>query len=464
MTKKILAFLGVFSFMLLMPIAAFASSEESQTATSSPLGIEAYIGIAFFAICYILIAFEHQSKIDKSGLALLAGSGLWVLVALFAKDRSGLSAEILHESQEIFSVVVFLLAAMTIVETLLHYGLFDWIQQKISERELTQSQLFWILGILTFLLSAILDNLTTTLIMVQVGRKIYTEKQSYLIFVMSAVIAANAGGAFSPLGDVTTIILWLAGKFSALEIIVDGFLPSVAVFVSAHYLLSRKIKVHVSMEKEHKIKSKDVVRPNWTVITVGLLSFTMPIFASLLELPPFLGLLFGLGILWVVADLTNREADHTSSAKLIKIIQKTDVGTLKFFIGILLAVGALGEMGILTKLSSALFGGSSSLSAITIGSTALGALSAILDNVPLVAAAIDVFPEGVNAAEWVLLAITAGTGGSMLVVGSAAGVAAMGQVPELTFGKYLKIATLPAAVGFLAGIAVWLVQYQLLYL
>ena len=434
-------------------------------ASSPSIGIAAYLGLGLFAFCYAMITFEHKSHIDKSGLALLAGSGLWIIVALFAEDRSGLSAEILHESQEIFSIVVFLLAAMTIVETLLHYGLFDWIEQKISEKKLSSAQLFWILGLLTFFLSAVLDNLTTTLIMIQVGRKIYRHKEAYLIFIAAVVIAANAGGAFSPLGDVTTIILWLAGKFSATEVIKDGFLPSLAVFVIPHYLLSRKIKTVEAAQDAHKIKKSDIVRPNWPIIVVGLGSFTLPIAMSVLGLPPFLGLLTGLSILWIASDYLSRGEHHegVTSTRIINLIQKTDIATLKFFIGILLAVGALGHLGVLAKLSTALFGGSAELSSIFIGSSVLGVLSAILDNVPLVAAAIDVFPPGVDAAEWVLLAITAGTGGSLLIIGSAAGVAAMGQVPELTFVKYLKLSTFPALLGFIAGAVVWLIQYQFLY-
>lgn len=446
-----------------------AVHEAVTTAThaSPALGLAAYLGIGLFVFCYALIALEHKSKIDKSGLALLAGSGLWIIVSLFSSDRSGLSAEILHESQEIFSIVVFLLAAMTIVETLLHYGLFDWIEQKISEKKLSSAQLFWILGFMTFFLSAVLDNLTTTLIMIQVGRKIYTHKQAFLIFVAAVIIAANAGGAFSPLGDVTTIILWLAGKFSATEVIKDGFLPSLAVFVIPHYLLSRKIRTHEEAEKAKKIKKADVVKPNWPVIAVGLGSFSLPMVMSFIGLPPFLGLLAGLSVLWIVSDYMTRDEDHgahgATSARILNLIQKTDIATLKFFIGILLAVGALGHLGVLDKLSTALFSGSTDLKTIFVGSSALGFLSAILDNVPLVAAALDVFPPGVNPAEWVLLAITAGTGGSLLVVGSAAGVAAMGQVPELTFGKYLKMASFPALLGFLAGAGVWLLQYQVLY-
>lgn len=439
---------------------------QAVSAASPVLGTAAYLVIGLFVFSYAMIALEHKSKIDKSGLALLAGAGSWILVSIFASDRSGLSDTILHESQEIFSIVVFLLAAMTIVETLLHYGLFDWIEQKISEKKLSSAQLFWTLGIMTFFLSAVLDNLTTTLIMIQVGRKIYTHKQAFIIFVAAVVIAANAGGAFSPLGDVTTIILWLAGKFSATEILKDGFIPALAVFAIPHYMLSRQIKTHEEAEKAHKTKKSEAITPNWTVIGVGLGSFALPLIMSFIGLPPFLGLLAGLSVLWIVSDYMNRGEDHehgATSSRIINLIQKTDIATLKFFIGILLAVGALGHLGVLEKLSVVLFNGSADLKTIFIGSNILGFVSAILDNVPLVAATLNVFPPSVNPSEWVLLAITAGTGGSLLIIGSAAGVAAMGQVPELTFVKYLKMASLPALMGFAAGSAVWLLQYKILY-
>lgn len=442
-------------------IVAAADSAAAHI-TGVSLGWAAYAAIALFIFCYALIALEHKAKLDKSGLALLAGSGIWIIISLATADRSGISDAILHESQDIFSIVVFLMAAMTIVETLLHYGLFDWIQQKITEKKLSAAQLFWTLGIITFFLSSVLDNLTTTLIMIQIGRKIYTHKQAFLIYVAAVVIAANAGGAFSPLGDVTTIILWLAGKFSALEVIKTGFLPALAIFVIPHYLLSRKIKTHEEVEKAHKIAKADVIRPQWGVVAVCLASFSLPVAANLLGLPPFMGLLTGLAVVWIVADYVNRDAEHGSDAKIISLIQKTDIATLKFFIGILLAVGGLGHLGVLDKLSGTLFGQEATASSIIIGSTVLGLFSAILDNVPLVAAALNVFPDSVTPSQWVLLALTAGTGGSLLIIGSAAGVAAMGQVPELSFGKYLKIATFPAFLGFVAGVGVWLLQYNLL--
>lgn len=416
--------------------------------------------IGVFVIGYAAITLEHVLKINKSGIALLTGSILWVMAAASTGDRDIISSALGHETQEIFSIVIFLLAAMAIVETLIHYGLFEWIRQKISSKEISAMKLFWLLGALTFVLSAILDNLTTTLLMIQVGRKIYRDKRNFFVFICATIIAANAGGAPSPLGDVTTIMLWLAGKFNAAEVLALGILPALACWIVPHYLLSRKILAHEEAEKEHTVLEE--VKPKWRVIIPAFLSFTFPIAFSFLGLPPFLGLLAGLGIVWIITDIMHKKEDETHDGKILSLIQKTDVSTLKFFIGILLAVGALAEMGVLALASNALIG-EGSATALIGASITLGGVSAILDNVPLVAVAMELFPDTTPTIIWILLALTAGTGGSMLVIGSAAGVAAMGQVKELNFVNYLKTATIPAAAGFVSGIIVWAGIYTTFY-
>ena len=415
--------------------------------------IYSILGIGLFALAYVFIALEHKFHINKSGVAIALGAFLWLLTVLITGDGKEVSESLLHDSQEIFSIVVFLLSAMTIVEMMIHFGLFDWVQEKIMEKKLSSSQLFWILGLITFFLSGILDNLTTTLIMIQIGRKIYSHKKSFLIFVAATVIAANAGGAPSPLGDVTTIMIWLAGKASAGELLTLGMIPAFATFAVPHYLLSRKITQHEKAERPMPIKGKKA-DPDWTMITIGFGAFIMPIAFSIIGLPPFLGLLMGLGIVWIVNDYKAKKgSEHHKNGDIINMLEKADVSTLMFFIGILLAVGAISHMGVLDYLGTHLFGDGST-NRLIIGSVALGGVSSILDNVPLVAAALKIFPETKDII-WVLLALTAGTGGSLLVVGSAAGVAAMGQVKELNFGYYLKTATLPALAGYIAGIVVW---------
>lgn len=320
-----------------------------------------------------------------------------------------------------------------------------------------------VIGGLTFITSAFLDNLTTTLIMIQLGRKIYQDKNNFLIFVANTIIAANAGGAASPIGDVTTIMLWLANKFNAVQVMSIGILPAIATWVIPQYLMGRGIKHHEVAEKarpEYNLVNEKKVQPAWSVIIIALFSFVLPVIFNIIGLPPFLGLLLGLGFLWIFIDIQARKGhrDHLSG-QVVNVIQKTDISTLKFFIGILLAVGALSNIGLLKIINNSLFGLEIDNTRLIIGNIVLGFFSAILDNVPLVAAAIKMFASGVSPAIWVLLAITAGTGGSMLVIGSAAGVAAMGQVKELNFGYYLKKATLPAMLGFIGGVAVWLVMY-----
>lgn len=414
---------------------------------------------AIFLIGYIAIVLEHNLHINKSGSAITMGALLWLIVDWFEKGNREVGLALSHETQEIFGIVVFLLAAMTLVEILVHYRFFDWVQEKIMQKKISQAKLFWLLGGLTFIFSAFLDNLTTTLIMIQIGRKIYKHKENFLVYVVNTVIAANAGGAASPIGDVTTIMLWLANKFTALQIMTVGILPALATWIIPQYLLGKKIKAHEEAEKAHPgfdLVDEEKQNPYWPIIIVAILSFTFPVFANLIGLPPFLGLLTGVGILWIFIDLKAKgDDDHHKNGQVIKVIQKTDLATLKFFIGILLAVGALAHMGILKELNHVIFGDAPSIVRLAGGNIALGFVSAVLDNVPLVAASIKMFSEGINYSIWILLALTAGTGGSMLVVGSAAGVAAMGQVKDLTFGYYLRMGTFPAILGYLGGIAVW---------
>jgi len=416
-----------------------------------------------FIVGYLGIALEHQTHVNKSGIAIVIGVLLWVLAALFSHDNQEINHAITESGSEIFSIVVFLLSAMTIVELLVHYKLFDWIREKIVANKISQSKLFWLLGAITFVLSAFLDNLTTTLIMIQIGRKIYKHKENFLLFTANTIIAANAGGAASPIGDVTTIMLWLANKFSAWQVIGMGILPAIATWIIPQAIITKKIKYHEEAEKAHPgfdLVDEKKVKPYWSVIFIGLLSFLLPVLFNVVGLPPFLGLLLGVGVMWIVIDLKakNGDTDHTTG-KVVNMIQKTDITTLKFFIGILLAVGALSHVGMLKVLNDSIFGVEINETRLILGNISLGIISSILDNVPLVAASIKMFSSEVTPAFWVLLAITAGTGGSMLVVGSAAGVAAMGQVKELNFSYYLKNATLPALLGFLAGVAVWLGMY-----
>lgn len=419
-----------------------------------------------FVIGYFLIATEHITHINKSGVAILLGGTLWLLASLFSHDKNEITHSIHEGGSEIFSIVVFLLLAMTIVEILAHYQFFDWIEEKINERELSSQKLFLVLGVITFFMSAILDNLTTTLVMIQIGRKLYKRQSNFLLFAGNTIIAANAGGAASPIGDVTTIMLWLAGKFNAVQIIEIGIIPAITAWIIPQYLIGRKMKKEADQKPHEDFVDAEKVKPFWSVIVIGLLSFVLPVLFNIMGLPPFLGLLLGLGILWIFIDVKAKQGhkDHYLSGKVVNVIQKTDIATLKFFIGILLAVGALGHIGLLKELNTFIFGEGIDMNRMILGNTALGILSSVLDNVPLVSACIKMFDPNTPVSIWALLALAAGTGGSCLVVGSAAGVAAMGQVKELDFTYYLKNISIPAILGFFGSILVWILMNPVLHL
>lgn len=410
--------------------------------------------IAIFVLGYLAITVEHTVKMSKSAFALLTGSALWILVAVSSADN--FREDLFEASSEIFGIIIFLLAAMSLVEILVHYNFFDMLRGKIFALGLDEKKQFMVIGVLSFFLSGIIDNLTTTIVMVTIARKFFSEK-NLLVVVVGIVIAANAGGAFSPLGDVTTIMLWLAGKFNALEIISEGFLPSIVLAAVSLGLLYPKIKKNPDVQENNIIVS--LSRSEKIVITLVFSSFIYPLLMSLIKLPPFIGLLIGLGIVWIAVDLfkqTSKRRTHME-ASIDKIIQKTDIASLTFFIGILLAVAALGSLNILHDISLDIYGDQPTFQQIALGNIGLGFLSAILDNVPLTAIAIKILETNV-ASLWVLLALTVGTGGSLLVIGSAAGVIAMGMVKELTFWRYIKIAFVPALIGYLAAINVWYTQ------
>lgn len=430
------------------------------------IGLIYLIFSVLFVIGYFLIATEHITHINKTGVSILLAGVLWFLAALFSHDKSEITHSIHEGSAEIFGIVVFLLLAMTIVELLAHYQFFDWLEEKIIEKQLSSKTLFFFLGLITFYMSALLDNLTTTLIMIQIGRKLYKNKENFLLFVGNTIVAANAGGAWSPLGDVTTIMLWLAEKFNAPQIIKIGLIPSMVAWIIPQYLIGRQIKKETESKTHKDFVDADKVKPFWSVIIMGLLSFVLPVVFNIIGLPPFLGLLLGLGVLWIFIDIKAKQGhkDHYLSGKVIDVIKKTDITTLKFFIGILLAVGALSYIGLLKELNIFIFGEDINMKRLILGSIVLGLASSILDNVPLVSACINMFDLAVPVSIWVFLAIMAGTGGSMLVIGSAAGVAGMGEVKELTFTYYVKNISIPALLGFIGAIGAWILMNPVLHL
>lgn len=415
-----------------------------------------------FIIGYIIITLEHHWRVNKSITATALAAILWGGIALSGADHDLLESAIHAISGETFSLVVFLLAAMTLVEVLVHYRFFDWLRARLFALGLKDSAQLVLISVLSFFLSAVIDNLTTTIVMVQIARRFF-KGHNLLVAAGAIVIAANAGGAFSPVGDVTTIMLWLAGKFTASEIILWGFLPSLAIYLVSMYLLLKKIQGDSADDTPTTYETVTLSLSERVVIGATFASFALPPLAKFAGLPPFMGLLFGVGFVGLlVAWLSHRSDKEEShlSMDIEKLLSKLDMSSILFFIGILFAVGALGFLGILDQISHYLFGEDPADSRLILGSIFLGVFSAILDNIPLTAAAIDIL-QTTDFRIWVLLAICVGTGGSMLVIGSAAGVVAMGMVKELSFKHYMKIVTVPAAAGYVAGIAVWYGQYLL---
>ena len=418
------------------------------------------IALVIFVVGYGAITFEQQLRLHKTSTALLVGVSLWFLVTLNGMGGEPLAHRLEVAAGEIFGVVVFLLAAMTLVEVLTHYHFFDYVRVELSRRGLRDRQQFIVIGAVTFFLSPVIDNLTTTIVMITVAQRFFRGR-NLLVMATAIIVFANAGGAWSPIGDITTLMLWLAGKYTATELILGTLLPSITHALVAGYLLRRQITVDTPDTADDLPIS--FTWSEFIVITLALSSFGLPLLMSQLGLPPYMGLLAGLSIVWIVTGLLAQISERTThlTADIERFLQNVDIPSLQFFIGILLAVAALDALGVLTLISNLLLGSNPGPERIIVGNSALGILSAIVDNVPLTALAIDLIP-GTNAQLWALLAYCVGTGGSLLVIGSAAGVIAMGMIRELSSTAYIRIATVAVLLAYLAGIAVWGLQRMLL--
>ena len=415
------------------------------------------LSVTIFLLGYIAISQEHILKVSKTSISLLIAVVLWLLVVL---GKTGPVGHALAESAgEIFSLVIFLLSAMTLVEILTHYGLFDYLYAKLLKLKLDDKAQFFIITFLAFIFSAFLDNLTTTIVFLQIASRFFSGK-NLLRSASAIVIATNAGGAFSPIGDVTTTMLWLANKFTTQTIVVQTFIPSIVVFLVSSLLIGKSITTDTKDIVEKAIRLGKV---EWFIISLCLFSFLLPLFMTVVHLPPYFGLLLGLGTIWLVVDLARLQRPHSTSLSIAieKFFQKTDIASLYFFIGILLAIGALRHLGVLEEISHKVFTAAPTTTRIIMGNISIGGLSAVFDNIPLTAAAIDIL-KTTDPKLWALLALTVGIGGSLLLIGSAPGIIAMTIVKKLTFSAYFKIATLPALVAFLLGIVVWLLQYNYL--
>jgi Na+/H+ antiporter NhaD/arsenite permease-like protein len=423
------------------------------------------IVIIIFVVGYLAIALEHPIKINKTASALLTGVICWTLYALSSPDSIHHIGEQLAEHlSEISAILFFLMGTMTIVELIDAYQGFRIITDRINTKD--PKKLLWIICIITFFLSAILDNLTTSIVMISLIRKLVPNKQMRLFFAGMIVIAANAGGAWSPIGDVTTTMLWIGGQISSGNIMITLFLPSLVCMVVPLIYLQFTLKGELGHAGSHKQKDDHghgghgaQVKGSTTMLIMGVGGLvSVPVFKTVTHLPPYLGMLLALGVLWVVSELINPDMDeadkrpYTAAGALTRI----DVPSVLFFLGILLAVGALQSMEILHHFATWL---DETIGDQRIIITLIGILSSIVDNVPLVAASMGMYDMSVYYQDhliWEYLAYCAGTGGSILIIGSAAGVAVMGM-EKIDFIWYIKKISLLAILGYFAGAIIYLI-------
>ena len=451
--------------------------------------------VVVFIIGYLFIALEHPVKIDKSATALLLGMVMWVLFILgadalpFVVEKAAehgyaghlsdfVNAEILHHMGEIATTLFFLIGAMTIVELVDVHGGFAIITDRITSR--SKKKLLWILGFVTFILSAILDNLTTAIVMVMLLRKLVNEPKERWLYASMIIIAANAGGAWSPIGDITTIMLWVKGNISTGAVMMYVLLPSLAALIVPLLFVTGRLNGKLDkIENEAKEENNHVSTKERNLLFfmgVGGLIF-VPIFKTITHLPPFIGMLFSLSILWIVTEMiyNGKALDPQRQHRLPRILQRIDTPTILFFLGILMAVAVLQSTGILGDMANML---AEKVGDVNVINIVLGFLSSIVDNVPLVAAAQGMYQiipvEQAQAlaaghwdinfiqdgAFWLLLTYCAGVGGSMLIIGSAAGVVVMG-LEKINFGWYLKNISLIAMLGYLAGAAILIGELML---
>ena len=409
--------------------------------------------ISIFIIGYVVIAFEHPFKINKSATALLTGVLCWAVYILMGSDSHLINEQLTEHIGELSGILFFLMGAMTLVELIDSHDGFDIITSSIKTTD--KKKLLWTICIISFFLSAILDNLTTAIVMVSLLRKLIDNKEDRLLFIGMVVIAANAGGAWSPIGDVTTTMLWIGGQITPPNIILKLFIPSVICLIVPLIILSLKLKGNVSRPeiKENSSSSPTTSFERNVVffLGIGALIF-VPIFKTITHLPPFMGVLFGLGILWIVTEIIHRSKDdeEKDSLSVLHALQKIDMPSILFFLGILIAIASLESTGVLSSLATRM---NDSIGNLNIIVPLIGLLSAIVDNVPLVAASMgmyDLTTYPTDSYIWEFLAYCAGTGGSILIIGSAAGVAAMGM-EKIDFIWYLKKIAWLALIGYFSG-------------
>lgn len=419
--------------------------------------------MVLFTVGYSAIALEHFLRVNKAVSALLTGVFCWTIFILASNQPHLVNEELTKHVGDFSGILFFLLGAMTIVELINAHNGFDIITNFVNVK--SKRSLLWISTFITFFLSAALDNLTTTIVMISIISKFALSKEERLLFIGMVVIAANAGGAWTPIGDVTSTMLWIGGRVTSLGIIKELFIPSIVSALIPLIIVSFMIKGKLGTPEQNqngkagqKIWERNVV----FILGIGSLLF-IPIFKSVTHLPPFMGVLFGLGILWLFTEILHaeKEDDERHRYSVTQALRNIDMGSVLFFLGILTCIAALDSAGILNWLATSL---NHSLKSPLLIDFAIGILSAIVDNVPLVAGTMGMYSlqnYAVDDIFWTFLSYCAGTGGSILIIGSAAGVAAMG-LARINFIWYLKKISLPAFLGYAGGAAAFIVFRLLL--
>lgn len=438
--------------------------------------------IIAFCVGYLFIALESVTKVNKAAIALLMFAVCWTLL-MFSPESyfpnltgqdliNTVSSAIEHHLGSTSTTLFFLMGAMTIVEIVDQNGGFNWVRSALQTR--SKRALLWRIAFMTFVLSAILDNLTTSIVMVMILRKLVQDHKDRLVYASLVIIAANSGGAFSPIGDVTTIMLWNKGVITAAGVISEIIVPSIISMVVPAFIMQYMLKGELQIKEETTNNDSTVAadhlsdsqRKSVFFIGVGGLMF-VPVFKTITHLPPFVGILLVLSILWTVTEVfyynLPHEGDKEGTGKRVtNLLRNIDMSTILFFLGILMAVACLEQIGVLTSLGKGLNVAFDNNHYVVTG--IIGVLSSIVDNVPLVAGCMGMYPVeaagdmAIDGIFWQLLAYCAGVGGSMLIIGSAAGVVVMG-LEKITFGWYMKHITWIAFVGYIAGIlSYWVIR------
>jgi len=421
--------------------------------------------IAIFILGYIGIIFEGVFEFNKAAIALLMSTGMWVTYADFYNNPGGVATASVVEQlgeqlAEVSDICFFLLAASTVVEVVDAHQGFKVVTNQITTK--SKKGLFWTIGFLTFFLSAILNNLTVTIVMCSLLRKLVPQEEDRKLFGAMVVVAANAGGVWTPIGDVTTTMLWINNQLSTIPTVTELFLPSFVCLVASLAFLVGQVEEDTSLAESNLPEPTELSTRGNLVFWSGIVSLlAVPVFAELTGLPPYLAMLTGLGAMWTLTDIIHMGEEENEGLRVPDALSKLDTAGILFFLGILMSIGVLDKSGLLKELAVFL---SNNLPSLDIIATVIGLASALIDNVPLVAATMgmyDLSEFGTDDRLWQLIALCAGTGGSILVIGSASGVALMG-LEKVDFLWYAKRVSIGATIGYFAGIATYLAQTAIL--